>query len=83
MTMRTTLTLDEDVAARVRELQRASGSSFKTVVNDLLRRGLAARQESVPEEPFRVRARPLRKRPGVQLDNIGELLEQVEGPAHG
>ena len=81
--MRTTLTLDEDVAAKLRELTRTSGSTFKTVVNEVLRRGLNAPQQLAPHEPFVVEARPLHKRAGVQLDNIQELLEQIDGPAHG
>lgn len=81
--MRTTLTLDDDVAAKLRELTRASGSTFKTVVNEVLRRGLSAPQRMAPDEPFVVEARPLRKRPGVQLDNIEELLERIDGPTHG
>ncbi len=80
--MRTTLTLDEDVAAKLREVSRASGASFKTVVNEALRRGLNTPDRLRPLEPFVVHARPLRKRPGIQLDDIGELLEQIEGPAH-
>ncbi|MFL6201419.1 MAG: hypothetical protein ACJ76J_19790 [Thermoanaerobaculia bacterium] len=38
--MRTTLTLDEDVAGQLRELSRHSGESFKEVVNATLRKGL-------------------------------------------
>jgi hypothetical protein len=80
--MRTTLTLDDDVAARLKELSRASGASFKAVVNETLRRGLSTPEKLAPEGPFVVKARPLRKRSGVQLDNIGELLEQIDGAAH-
>ena len=79
--MRTTLTLDDDVAARIEERCRRTGHSFKCVVNELLRAGLHA--ESAPaRKPFRVEARDLGLRPGVNLDNIGELLEQIEGPAY-
>ena len=42
--MRTTLTLDEDVAAKLRAEARRSGRSFRDVVNDAIRRGLASRQ---------------------------------------
>lgn len=80
--MRTTLTLDENVAAKLKELSRTSGAPFRRVVNEVLRRGLVAPQRMTPEEPFVVHARPLRKKAGIQLDNIGELLEQIDGPAH-
>ena len=81
--MRTTLTLDEDVAAKLKSLARRSGRTFRHVVNDTLRRGLARPPASPVRERFAVKARDLgRLRPGLNLDNIGELLEQIEGPLH-
>ncbi|MDQ3256353.1 MAG: antitoxin [Acidobacteriota bacterium] len=80
--MRTTITLDEDVAAKLRSEMHRGGRSFKETVNDVLRRGLNARQKAKPTTPFVVRARPLELRPGLSYDNIGELLEQLEGAGH-
>ena len=76
--MRTTLTLDDDVAAKLTQLSRASGQSFKAVVNETLRNGLAAKKSMSPPERFRVRTRPLGLRPGLSYDNVGELLEEIE-----
>lgn len=77
--VRTTLTLDDDVAAKLRSEARGSGLPFRDVVNDMIRRGFASR----PVEPFRVTARDLGNlRPGLSLDNVAELLERVEGPLH-
>jgi hypothetical protein len=78
--VRTTLTLEEDVAARVKSESQRSGRSFKEVVNDLLRRGLDAKRPHQPRKPFAVRARPLGVRPGLDYDNVADLLEQIEGP---
>ena len=80
--MRTTLTLDEDVSARLRAAVRKSGKSFKQVVNDYLRLGLNGPRAMKPHKPFVVRARALGVHPGLDYDNIGELLETLEGPAH-
>jgi hypothetical protein len=81
--VRTTLTLDDDVASKLKSLSRRTGRAFKDVVNETLRRGLAASApSSQPREPFRVRARPLGLRPGMNLDCIAELLERIEGPLH-
>jgi plasmid stability protein len=81
--VRTTLTLDDDVAAKLRSQARRTGRPFKNVVNEVLRRGLASSPSAPPRAPFAVRARDLgRVKPGLGLDNIGELLEQVEGPLH-
>ena len=38
--MRTTLTFDDDVAARLERLHRARGQSLKDIINDALRRGV-------------------------------------------
>lgn len=80
--MRTTLTLDPDIAARLRAEMRKSGKPFKQVVNEYLRLGLNAPRRLPPAKPFVVRARALGLHPGLDYDNIGELLETVEGPAH-
>ncbi len=80
--MRTTLTLDEDVAAKLKAEARRSGRPFKEVVNDYLRLGLSVRKQSTPLEPFKIHARPLGQRPGLNFDKISELIEQLEGPFH-
>ena len=83
MIMRTTLTLDDDVAAKLRSEMRRSGRSVREVVNDTLRRGLAGARPAAALAPFRVTPRDLGElRSGLSLDNIGELIEQVEGSLH-
>ena len=81
--MRTTLTLDDDLAARLQAESRKTGRSFKTVVNDYLRAGLAQRRAANKATPFRVE--PVRMGtllPGRSYDNIGALLEDAEGSEH-
>ncbi len=80
--MRTTLTLDEDVARRLKAEMRRSGKPFRTVVNDYLRIALSSRpKDAGTEPPFVVQARDLGAlRPGLALDNISALLEAAEGP---
>ena len=81
--MRTTLTLEIDVAQELEQLSRqAPGKSFEKIVNETLRLGLevAKRQtDTTAVKPFRVRARSLGLRLGLNLDNTAELLEIVEG----
>ncbi len=79
---RTTLTLDDDVAAKLKDLCGRTGESFKEAVNRVLRDGLNIKRLQRPEVPFVVKARALGLRPGVQIDNIAELLEQLDGPGH-
>jgi plasmid stability protein len=81
--VRTTLTLDDDVAAKLRSEARRSGRSFRDVVNEAIRRGLATRETTESVERFKVETRDLGAlRPGLSLDNVAELLEIVEGPQH-
>ena len=81
--MRTTLTLDADVAAKLQAQARRTGRAFKDVVNSTLRRGLASPAPAAPRQPFTVKARDLgRVQPGLDLDDIGELLDRVEGSRH-
>ncbi len=74
--VRTTVTLDPDVAARLKAVARERGLSFKAALNDAIRSGLDA--SSVPARPYRVRARPLGLRPGVDLDHAVRLAADDE-----
>jgi len=49
-------------------------------LNDSLRHGLEQPMEDELAEPFRVRPRPMGLRPGIEFDNIGELLDLLDGP---
>jgi hypothetical protein len=81
--MRTTLTLDDDVAAKLKAESRRAGRPFREIVNETLRRGLATRRVAASRVPFKVAARDLGNiRPGLSLDNVEELIEQVEGALH-
>jgi len=78
---RTTVTLDDDVAARLDTTARRTGRSFRAVVNETLRAGLDARAE--PQPPFRVSTFDSGPWPtDVDFDNINALIERLEGPWH-
>jgi hypothetical protein len=74
--MRTTITLDPDVAAKLKAEVRRTGKKFREVVNRSLRRGL--REEEAPRKPFRIKPFVSGERPGFNFDNIGELLDQLD-----
>ena len=74
------MTLDEDVAVKLRAEARHSGEPFKQIVNRVLRLGLNAQAQVKASPPFKVKARTLGLRPGLSYDCIGQLLEHVEGP---
>jgi hypothetical protein len=77
--MRTTLTLEDDVARKLVAEARRSGQSFKSVVNACLRMALNAKKQTAPAPRFSIRTRPLDPVPGVVFDNIEGLLDQLDG----
>jgi hypothetical protein len=79
--MRTTVTLDEDVAAKLRAEARRTGKPFKEVLNECLRIALSGGRRRTRPASFRIETRDLGAlRPGLSLDNVAELLDLVEGP---
>lgn len=83
--MRTTLTLDDDVAAKLKRVMRKRGElRFGALVNDALRRGLEALETPPAQaERFATRAHSLGPSLVGSLDNIEEVLSRVEGEHHG
>jgi hypothetical protein len=81
MMMRTTITLDEDIAAKLQAEVRRSGRSFKDVVNDPMRAGLLKCAPAKAAPRFVVCSKPLGLRPGLSSDNIEELLDAAESPS--
>lgn len=79
--MRTTLTLDEDVARQLRQETRRSGSSFKEAVNHFLRLGLSADRKPA-RKPFVVTPINLGLPEGYDFDNVERVIELLEGPLH-
>ena len=78
--MRTTLTIDADVAAELERLRRARNKKFKDLVNEALRRGL--RELTAPpkkKKPFQTRSMNLGRCLIDNLDNIAEVLAIAEG----
>lgn len=78
--MRTTLTLDDDVASLLKKEARKSGEPFKQVVNRFLRLGLTAKPAA--RKPFKVKPWNLQPPPGLSFDKVEELIEFLEGPYH-
>jgi hypothetical protein len=83
LAMRTTLTLDEDIAERLQAESQRTGRTFKEVVNEHLRTSLARSRALKSMGPFRVTAVDLGgpTTPG-SYDDIAALLEQSEGIEH-
>ncbi len=79
--MRTTLTLDDQLATRLKRLSADTGRAFKDVINDTLRAGLQGPRQS-PARPYRLRPSALGA-PLVagRLDKALQLADELEDTA--
>lgn len=76
--MRTTLTLDPDVSARLESEMKRSGLGMKAVVNQALRVGLGMTDKPVQPRHFTVEPHAFGFRPGVDLDRLNQLADELE-----
>ena len=75
--MRTTVSLDDDVAAAVQRLRVERNIGLSEAVNELVRAGLAVPAQ---RKRFVQRAFPMGAR--IDVTNVGDALELLEGPSH-
>ncbi len=77
--MRTTITIEDDIAIRLTELQKSKKISFKTAVNILLRKGLSVEEKPPKVKPFKIKARSLGKPLiDVNIDKISEVIDKLD-----
>ena len=77
--MRTTLTLDADVAAELRQFQGSQKTTFKKAVNELLRAGIRAiKTKPQKKERFVTKTYDVGELLVPNLDNIHELLDELD-----
>jgi len=79
--MRTTLTIDDDLAAILERERLRKGVSFKEIVNSVIRRGLASEQAIPAAHSVRTRPHHFRFKPGVDLDKLNQLADELESDA--
>ncbi|MDH7502544.1 MAG: DUF2191 domain-containing protein [Verrucomicrobiota bacterium] len=77
--MRTTLTLDPDVAEKAKQAAAKLRKPFKEIVNTALRIGLDKVMAPPAAKPYRTKPRPLGLREGLSYDRISDLLARAEG----
>jgi hypothetical protein len=81
--MRTTLTLEPDVAARLKAAMKSRRRPLKAVVNEALRAGLAALEKrQASRTPFHTTGFDLGPSLVGSLDNVEDVLARVEGERH-
>jgi hypothetical protein len=77
--VRTTLTLDRDVAERLKSEMRRTGKGLKAAVNEALRLGLGMGGKPAAPKPFRVEPHDFGPiKPGLDLDRMNQLVDELE-----
>ena len=75
--MRTTVTLEPDVAAKLKEMAQERRATFDATLNDVLRKGLAP--QGAPRPPrFVVTPHSRGFRPGVDPGKLNQLVDQLD-----
>jgi hypothetical protein len=80
--MRTTLTLEDDLAGLLKQRARELGVPFKDAVNRTLRAGLGELAASRPHPAPKVISHSFGFRPGIDLDKLGQLADELEAEAY-
>lgn len=75
--MRTTLTIDDDLAGILRRKSRELDKPFKELVNAALRKGLAE-NFTAKQTPVVVRPHDFGANPGIDLDRLNQLVDELE-----
>jgi hypothetical protein len=79
--MRTTVTLDDDLATQLQDLSARLRKPFKTVINDTIRKGLDASGKQPKIKPFKIKSWNLKLRPGYEGVNFNHLATELEDEA--
>ena len=77
--MRTTLTIDDDIARQLREIVHRSGKPFKNVVNEALRAGIENNRIADVSRPYRLEPVAMGEVTGpYDLDKALQLADRLE-----
>ena len=82
LSMRTTLTIDDDLAGLLKRRARELGLPFRDVVNRTLRAGLG--EQARPRRQAAPKTIPHRFgfRPGIDLDKLNQLADELEAETY-
>jgi hypothetical protein len=80
--MRTTLTLDDDLAGLLKRRARELGVPFKEAVNQTIRAGLGEAAKPRRGSAPKTRPHSFGFRPGIDLDKLGQLADELEAEAY-
>lgn len=76
--MRTTVTIDDDIAAELEVLRKKEGLSYKAALNHVLRIGLQAKAAPPKPRKFKTPTRKMGLRPGIDPTRLNALVDELE-----
>jgi hypothetical protein len=76
--MRTTVTLEPDLAKKLKALAHRRGLSFKQALNEVIRRGLTSPARQDAEARYTLQPHPSGFRPGIDQGKLNQLYDQLE-----
>jgi hypothetical protein len=76
--VRTTVTLEPDLAKKVKALAHGRGMSFKQALNEVIRRGLTAPAQRDARARYRIKPYQGQFRPGIDPGKLNQLVDQLE-----
>ena len=80
--MRTTLTIEPEVARRIESEIRRTHKTLKAVINDALKAGLGLSKKAEAPAPYEVKAYDMGVMPGIDLDKVNQLLDDMDVDAY-
>jgi hypothetical protein len=82
VSIRTTVTLDDDLLERIKRESRSRGASFRQTLNDLLRAGLLQHGKKPRRRNLKISPRHMGGKPGLNYDCVESLISYAEGEEH-
>ena len=76
--MRTTVTIDDDLAIAIEELRKREGLSFKSALNQVIRLGVQAKSAPPKAKKYRTPTMALGLKPGVDPTRFNAILDELE-----
>jgi hypothetical protein len=80
--MRTTITIDDDIAARLLRLAEDQKKNKKDIINEILRRGLEEARENPSIKKYTTRGKDLGQCRYPSMDDISDIIAVAEGESH-
>lgn len=76
--MRTTVTIEDDLAIAIEEIRKRDGLSFKAALNQVIRLGVQAKAAPPKAKKYRTPTRAMGLKPGVDPTRLNTLVDDLD-----